>query len=196
MSSYTDYGDRYIENIACKPAVLALGKDPDVDKVICEKCPFPFCVRHEARQLKNLARDCMIMAMVSMNASMHVIVAKAGISARAVRAVKHAHISDSNVCYWCILNAKLEDVFCRSRTCTVAWDGDSVAVVLSTHKEATFSETKLVDAVVETLFPAGVIQHNGNAEHDHWTIENVGKGEASAVYNRMEELSKFTPNLR
>ena len=194
MSQLNGYCDSYSKDEACRHAILALGKTPGVDVVKCEECPFPFCVRHEARQLKNLARDTMIAGMLSMHVSARNIAAKVGISTAAVYHVKHTLLEEE--CYWCELDTKPEGIFCRTGTCTVAWDRSLVAVVLGAHREATWAEVKLVEMLVEALFPVGIIERDGNTGHDHWTIENVGKSEANAVYDHMVELNKYAVNLR
>ncbi len=191
VNACNEYGGGYRKDGACKPAILALGKTPNVDMVGCSECPFPLCIRHEARVLENVARNNLIAAMHSMRASTHRIAARAGVSVTTVYKV-----SRGEPCYWCKLDARQDRVFCRSKACTVAWDEGSLAVVLSTHKKATEQEVKLVETLVETLFPAGTISCNNNAGHDHWTIGNVDSGEANAVYDRMEELSEYAPNLR
>lgn len=145
--------------------------------------------------LKNLARNISIMAMHSMHASVKTIAARTGMNLRTVYDVV-GRSKETQDCYWCKVNLKEGGVFCRSSSCTVAYDNGSVAVTLSAHKNATAHEMGVVETLVGNLFPDGVMASAGDGPHDHWVINRVGEDEASFVYDRMTNLSQYTAHLR
>ncbi len=184
------------EDIGCGDALEALGREAGVDTMSCNECPFPFCVAAESRKLRNFARDMSITAMRSMHASVALIAARLGISTYTVYQVTKKRDVAMGDCYWCKLNLKEGGVFCRPSYCTVAFDNKEVALSLSSHRKATHQEVSIIETLVGNMFPDGVITNVNDCSHDHWIVNRVNKGEASAVYDHMTALSAFTTGLR
>ena len=132
------------EDIGCGDALEALGRKVGVDTMSCNECPFPFCVTAEARKLWNLVRDMSIVAMRSMHASVALIAARLGISTHTVYQVTKKRDVAMGDCYWCKLNLKEDGVFCRPRYCTIAYDNGDIAIALSSHRNVTSQEMKII----------------------------------------------------
>lgn len=183
------------DDLCCKPALMALGKDPDSKDTKCGECPFPFCLRHEARTAISALRAQSIILMSSVqHMAQGQIASMVGLSTRQVQRV----VSNADNCRWCAVDAKITGVFCRSNVCTVAYDRETIAVSLAVHRTASNFEVKLVNALVEGIFPNGVLNAhstNGNP-HSGWNISNVSKDESAEAFSKMENLSMFTTELR
>lgn len=187
--------ETYSEDSGCADGLLALGREPGVDAMSCRECVYPFCVRAEARALTNFARDLTILAMRSMHASAKVIAARVGVEPDIVYGVARRRRRTPN-CYWCMVDHKEGGVFCRSSSCTVAYDNGSIAVTLFAHKKATDHEMNVVETLVGNLFPDGVLVSANDSPHDHWVINRVEPDEANFVYGRMTALTQYTAHLR
>lgn len=182
----------------CKMAANALDALGMHDKVDagCNACPFPFCVQCEARAVKRRAR-----ALLEQQASilrggvrlrMRLLASELGITTRTLRRRTKA----ASECHWCAVDNISREAFCRSSTCTVALDEGKIVVALSQHRHASVNEFKLVETLVGSLFPDGVLKNGDESVHSHWEIGRVSEEEKSRVYSQMEMLSKFAPTLR
>ncbi len=179
----------------CVDGLLALRRTPGADTMSCRECPYPFCVRAEANKMRNLARDITIMAMSAMHASARVIAEKVGMGVHTIYDVVEKN-KTAESCYWCRMNFRGGGVFCRTGSCTVAYDSNSIAVTLTSHREAAPNEFGAIETLVETLFPDGVLVNANEVPHSHWVINRVGEDEAISVYNHMTELATHTMYLR
>ncbi len=187
--------EMYPDDNGCMDGLRALGRAPETDTMSCKECPFPFCVRAEARRLKNLARDISIMAMHGMHASAKLIATRIGVNLDTVYGVVEKS-KMTQCCYWCKLDHKEAGVFCRPSSCTVAYDCGSIAVTLPAHRKATDHEVSIIETFVGNMFPDGVLTSVNDSPHDHWTVGRVEEDEASTIYNRMTELAGYTAHLR
>lgn len=188
--------DSFPESRCCRPAVSALsalGMNTDVG---CNGCPFPFCVKSEARRIKKRAAVVLEQQVIILrdlaNLGARKLASELGISVRTLQ----RRIGVASGCHWCNIDSMSSGVFCRPETCTVAFDGSKVVVALAVHRRANIQELKLVETLVGSLFPDGVLVYGNDSLHSHWAVERVGKSEADTVYSRMEELGKFAPALR
>ena len=193
MSAQTE--ESHPHDNGCVDGLLALRRTPGADTMSCRECPYPFCVRAEANRMRNLARDISIMAMSTMHASVKVIAEKVGMNVHSVYDVVERN-KTAKSCYWCKMNFREGGVFCRTKSCTVAYDNSDIAVTLTSHREATPNDFGAIETLVETLFPDGVLASADEVSHSHWVINRVDEDEAVSVYGRMTELATHTMYLR
>lgn len=188
-------GGYYPDDICCKPALLALramNKIAYNEIAACNKCPFPFCIKDEARSIDRLSRSYLIRGMLELGDSVNIIASKLGISKRTIYRTE-VPISK---CHWCNIDSMQNNVFCRTRVSTVAFDRDKIVVVLSKHKHANKQECKLTEYLIENMFPDSILRAGNGSTHEHWEVANVSMEEAQKVYKNMDFLSKFTRVLR
>lgn len=199
MSRWTKEFFEYEEQECCKSAIAALGNDGR--KHLCAfDCPFPFCIKIDARLLKRrlnnqLARVEQAMLEGYMRPTISLLASELGVSQRTIN--RRMKVASENKCYWCLVDRLSDRVICRTKTCTVALGDKGVMIALAGHRKASTLEHKLVGMLSETLFPDGVLKLvDDNNEHSHWEMPNVEMEEANRVYDRMTELSKYAPVLR
>jgi hypothetical protein len=163
--------------------------------MLCEECPYPFCLKAEARAVNTLLHNEMARQVRQFSLTVQAAAERFDVSSRTIIRAINDRVKEQQ-CYWCLLDKYSIAAYCRPKYCTIARDDGIITVVLSRHDVATKHELKLIRNIVEDLFPYGVLRSNGNIGHDHWVVSNVSTSEANEVYARMEELSKYAPMLR
>ena len=171
----------------CRPAAYVLGKT----SVVCNDCPFPFCVITEAKIIKAELGEHLAMILRRLGNTMEETAEAMGVSLRSV--YRYSSVHKDTDCIQCNL-IHSQDVMCKSDIYTVVCKDGQHVIMLNRHRCATERELKVIEYFIDYVFPNSIVGRVDGG-HDHWVLGRVSLEEAKKFDCMCNALGKYVLSL-